>query len=122
MANSVSELLVAFMFANSYEPSSLRSSYPPASMTLALPESNVSHAISTDCNAVALTNDISMRAVQLQTVTNQAPTGILMGPLEDNSKRLTQPATVLMKLVARLVSSGQETDHSITYVSCRISF
>ena len=54
IANSVSALLVAFMFANSYEPSSLRSSKPPASMTFALPERSVSHAISMDCRAVAL--------------------------------------------------------------------
>lgn len=54
MANSVSALLVAFMLANSYEPSSLKSSKPPASMIFALPERSVSHAISIDCKAVAL--------------------------------------------------------------------
>ena len=54
MANSVSALLVAFIFANSYEPSSLKSSKPPASITLALPDKRVSQAISTDCSAVAL--------------------------------------------------------------------
>ena len=55
----MSALLVAFMLANSYEPSSLRPSKPPASMTLALPESSVSHAISTDCRAVALWSGLS---------------------------------------------------------------
>lgn len=30
--------------------------------------------------------------------TYQAPTGILIGPLDDNSSRFTQPAVVLMKL------------------------
>jgi hypothetical protein len=48
IANSVSELLVAFMLANSYDPSSEKSSKPPAIMTLALPERIVSHAISSD--------------------------------------------------------------------------
>jgi hypothetical protein len=41
----------------------------------------VSQAISTDWRAVA-----------------QAPTGILIGPDDERSRRLTQPATVLMKL------------------------
>lgn len=54
MANSVSALLVAFMLANSYDPSSVRSSKPPASMIFALPDKIVSQAISRDCNAVAL--------------------------------------------------------------------
>jgi hypothetical protein len=54
IANSVSALLVAFMFANSYEPSSLRSSKPPAIMTFAFPDKIVSHAISRDWRAVAL--------------------------------------------------------------------
>src|ERR1700722_1975930 len=54
IANSVSALLVAFILANSYEPSSQMSSKPPATMTLALPDSRVSHAISRDCSAVAL--------------------------------------------------------------------
>merc|ERR1712225_16480 len=64
LANSVSVLLVAFMLANSYEPSSEKSSKPPANMTFALPDKMVSQAISTDCRAVA-----------------HAPTGILTGPL-----------------------------------------
>lgn len=53
-ANSVVELLVAFMFANSNEPSSEKSSKPPAIMTLALPLRMVSHAMSRDCKPVAL--------------------------------------------------------------------
>ena len=48
IANSVSVLLVAFMFANSYEPSSEKSSESPAIMTLALPDKIVSLAISSD--------------------------------------------------------------------------
>jgi hypothetical protein len=31
--------------------------------------------------------------------THQAPTGIFTGPLEDKSKRLIQPAVVLMNLM-----------------------
>lgn len=54
IANSVSALLVAFMLANSNEPSSLRSSKPPAIITFALPDKIVSQAISSDCRAVAL--------------------------------------------------------------------
>lgn len=54
IANSVSALLVAFMLANSIEPSSLMSSKPPAIMTLAFPDRMVSQAISRDCKAVAL--------------------------------------------------------------------
>ncbi len=46
IANSVSALLVALMFANLQEPSSLMSSKPPAIMALALPDKRVSHAVS----------------------------------------------------------------------------
>ena len=81
IASSVSVLLVAFMLANSNEPSSLKSSKPPAIMTFALPLKIVSQAISTDWRAVA-----------------HAPTGILIGPDDDSKSKLTQPATVLMNL------------------------
>lgn len=97
MANSVRELLVAFIFANSYEPSSLKSSNPPAIITFALPERSVSQAISSDCRAVALTGD-KKSAIMIQCYPYQAPTGILMGPLDDIRSRFTHPATVLMYL------------------------
>lgn len=53
-ANSLTELLVAFMFANSNDPSSLKSSKPPANITFAFPVRMVSQAMSKDCKAVAL--------------------------------------------------------------------
>lgn len=84
-ASSETVLEVAFMLANSYEPSSEKSSKPPEIMTLALPVRIVSTAISIDCSAVA-----------------HAPTGILIGPLDERRSRLTQPATVLMKLQRRV--------------------
>jgi hypothetical protein len=80
-ARSETLLDVAFMLANSNDPSSEKSSNPPAIMTLALPVRIVSQAISVDWRAVA-----------------QAPTGILMGPLEERRSKLTHPATVLMNL------------------------
>lgn len=80
-ARSETLLDVAFMLANSNDPSSEKSSNPPAIMTLALPVRIVSQAISVDWRAVA-----------------QAPTGILMGPLDERRSKLTQPATVLMNL------------------------
>lgn len=98
MANSVSALLVAFMFANSYEPSSLRSSKPPASITFALPDKSVSHAISMDCRAVALEEVLSTVEQVSSCETYQAPTGILIGPLDDSRSKLIQPAVVLMNL------------------------
>jgi hypothetical protein len=55
-------LLVAFMLANSKEPSSLRSSNPPAIITLAFPDNMLSQAISTDWRAVALDHSIKRRA------------------------------------------------------------
>ena len=69
------------MLANSADPSSEKSSNPPEIMTFAFPLKIVSTAISTDWRAVA-----------------QAPTGILIGPLDESKRRLTHPATVLMKL------------------------
>ena len=99
IANSVSLLLVAFMLANSYEPSSQISSNPPAIITLAFPDSKVSQAISMDCNAVALQKTVNSRWAIVLVFAHQAPTGILIGPLEDNRSKLTHPAVVLMKLL-----------------------
>src|ERR1700733_2741353 len=51
---------------------------------------------------------------------HQAPTGILIGPLEDSNSRLIHPAVVLMKLLdkASATLSGGERR---TNVSCNMS-
>ncbi len=84
-ANSSTALLVAFMLANSYEPSSPKSSKPPTRQTRALPSMMVSTPMSTDSTAVA-----------------HAPTGVLMGPDDDSSSMLTHAAMVLMKDSCRM--------------------
>src|SRR3569833_1566677 len=78
-ANSSTALLVAFILANSYEPSSPKSSKPPTRQTRALPSMMVSYPISTDSTAVA-----------------HAPTGVLIGPDDESSSMFTQALMVLM--------------------------
>lgn len=71
-------------------------------MTLAFPDRMVSQAISRDSEsgwrAVALCQleiDISFEWQQMKC---NAPTGILIGPLEGMSSKFTQPAGVLINL------------------------
>jgi hypothetical protein len=74
-------------------------------MTLALSDSMVSHAISRDCKAVVLAvRQISLCSTSCYHHTYPAPTGILTGPLDDKSNKLTQPTAVLMKLEEITVS------------------
>src|SRR5262249_45435604 len=69
----------------SYDPSSWKSSNPPTIQILAFPSMTVSTPISRDSTAVA-----------------HAPTGVLIGPVEDKSNMLTQAAMVLLKDSCRL--------------------
>jgi hypothetical protein len=66
-------------------------------MIFALPDKIVSHAISRDWRAVALTA-ILAGTEEVEDITHHAPTGIFTGPLEDISRRFTQPAVVLINL------------------------
>ena len=45
---------------------------------------------------------LSLESSRIERINYHAPTGILMGPLDDSRRRLIHPAVVLMKLENKL--------------------
>jgi hypothetical protein len=85
-------------------------------MTFALPDKSVSQAISIDWSAVALGTNISLRRKSKQQSAHHAPTGTLIGPLEDSRSRLTQPAVVLMNLQKQLGNNRDRKPKNLRFL------
>ena len=98
LKNSVSLLLVAFMLANSQDPSWLISSKPPATITLALRTTGYHRQSQWIAKWSRCGSPLGYTGPVFEAFTHQAPTGVSIGPLEAKRSKLTRPAVVFINL------------------------
>ena len=122
IANSVCELLVAPMFTNSYETLFAEVVKPTSNHDLGLSrqDSIASDLKGLEGSGTRWKTRGGSRISRVKSHSYQAPTGILTGPEEHKRRRLTQPATILIKLQS--IQAQHQTRKSWTHVSWRISF